>query len=187
MIAHRNRSIALAAAAIGVTMTAPAVASQDAKKAAVSPTPVRLDTPSGLPVPRFVSLKAEKTFCRVGPTFAHPVRITFMRRALPVMVVAETTDHWRKIRDAEGDECWTHKAKLSGVETAMVLEDGLALRARPDDKAPARALLGRGLVARVETSRGEWLQVTADGVRGWAPQDGFWGGGFQTANAASQN
>jgi len=187
MIAHRNRRLALAAAAVCVTMAAPAVGSQDAKGVAVSPTPVRLDTPSGLPVPRFVSLKAEKTFCRVGPTFAHPVRITFMRRSLPVMVVAETTDHWRKIRDAEGDECWTHKTKLSGVETAIVLEEGLALRARPDAEAPARALLGRGLVARVEASRGEWLQVTAEGVRGWAPQTGLWGGRFASADAASQN
>ena len=168
-------------------MAAPAVGSQVAKGPALAPTQVRLDTPSGLPVPRFVSLKADKTYCRAGPTFAHPVRITFMRRSLPVMVVAETTDHWRKIRDAEGDECWTHKTKLSGVETAIVLEDGLTLRARPHQGAPARALLGRGLVAQVEASRGEWLQVTADGVRGWAPQAGLWGGGFALGNAASQN
>ncbi len=148
--------------------------------------PVRLDTPSGLPVPRFVSLKADRTFCRSGPSFAHPIRITFMRKGLPVMVIAETSDHWRKLRDLEGDECWTHKSKLSGVETVLVLEDGLALRARPDNAAPVTARLGRGLIARVETGRGGWLRVSAKGVKGWAPKSSFWGAA-SGAFAAPQN
>lgn len=140
-----------------------------------APPAVRLDTPSGLPVPRFVSLKSETTFCRAGPSFAHPVRLTFMRSGLPVMIVAETRDHWRKIRDAEGDECWTHKSKLSGAETVLVMEDGLALRAKPDAGSPPRARLGRGVIARVETARGGWLRVSADGMKGWARASAFWG------------
>jgi len=151
-------------------LNAPASAAQDAAAPAI-----RLDTPSGLPVPRFVSLKSSKTFCRAGPSFAHPVRITFMRKGLPVMVVAETNDHWRKIRDREGDECWTHQSKLSGVETALVVKDGLALRGRPTITAPTKARLGRGLIARVEAERNGWLKISASGVKGWAPQSGFWG------------
>lgn len=180
-------------AALAAIMAAPATASQAMSepapraRAGASVQKVRLDTPSGLPVPRFVSLKADKTFCRAGPSFAHPVRITFMRRGLPVMVVAETTDHWRKIRDAEGDECWTHKTKLSGVETALVLKDGLPLRTRPDQSAPTRARLGRGVVAHVERARNGWLRVSADGLRGWAPQSGFWGGAAPQTLAAAQN
>ena len=126
-------------------------------------------------MPRLVSLKSEKTYCRSGPSFEYPVRLTFMRAGLPVMIVAETRDHWRKIRDAEGDECWTHKSKLSGVETALVLEDGLTLRARPETQAPARARLGRGVIARVDGERDGWLKVTADGVKGWALASAFWG------------
>lgn len=150
-----------------------------AEKAASRPV-LRVDTPSGLPVPRFVSLKAEKTFCRTGPSFAHPVRITFMRKGLPVMVVAETNDHWRKIRDQDDDECWAHRSKLSGIETALVLEDGLVLHSRPSASAPTRARLGRGLIARIETERGGWLRVSAAGVKGWAPQSAFWSGRSET-------
>ena len=179
-----------------VTMNAPALGAQDAGRPAPmfaeaaqagSAASIRLDTPSGLPVPRFVSLKSDKTFCRAGPSFAHPVRITFMRRGLPLMVVAETKDHWRKVRDLEGDECWTHRSKLSGAETALVVQDGLALRARPDAAAPARARLGRGLITQVETARNGWLRVSADGVRGWAPQSGFWGATSANAFAAAHN
>jgi len=159
----------------GAALMAQAGALAAVDDSGAAPAGVRLDTPSGLSVPRMVSLKAEKTFCRAGPSFAHPVRLTFMRDGLPVMIVAETRDHWRKIRDVEGDECWTHKSKLSGEETALVLEDGLALRARPDPDAPARARLGRGVIARVDGEKGAWLKVSADGVKGWARASAFWG------------
>lgn len=135
----------------------------------------RLDTPSGYPVPRFVSLKADETFCRTGPTFAHPVRITYQRRGLPAMVVAETRDHWRKIRDPEGDECWIHRTKLSGARTAIVVEDGLVVRARPKDGATQKARLGRGVIARIEKSKDGWVKISAPGVRGWTRRYGFWG------------
>ncbi len=161
---------------------------QDAR---LDPAEIRLDTPSGLPVPRIVSLKAKKTFCRSGPTFSHPVRLTFMREGLPVVIIAETRDHWRKIRDPEGDECWTHKSKLSGAETALVMEDGLALQARPEADAPARARLGQGVIVRVEDRRGGWLKVSANGQKGWAQSDAFWGAGapspIATTNAAAHN
>lgn len=167
---------AQAAAQSGAPAEQSAAAPAPGYEGAQRPSPsVRLDTPSGLPVPRLVSLKSEKTYCRSGPSFDYPVRLTFMRSGLPVLIVAETRDHWRKIRDSEGDECWTHKSKLSGAETALVLEDGLSLRARPESGAPARARLGRGVIARVDGERDGWLKVSADGMKGWARASAFWG------------
>jgi SH3-like domain-containing protein len=169
-------------------MAAGAMASQGAPDSAASrPPAVRLDTPSGWPVPRFVSLKSDKTYCRAGPSFAHPVRFTFMRRALPVLVVAETTDHWRKIRDSEGDECWIHRTKLSNDQTALVMQDRLTLRAQPDESAAARASLGRGLVTRIEAARGGWLRISASGLKGWAPQAALWGGQIRQGDVATHN
>ena len=149
--------------------------------------PVRQDTPSGLPVPRFVSLKSEKTFCRIGPSFSHPVRITYMRRGLPLVVVAETRDYWRKLRDRDGDECWAHRSKLSGAAAALVIEDGLTLRARPNDGAPARARLGKGVIARIDERRDGWIRVTADNTRGWVRAAGLWGASESDAFAAAHN
>ncbi len=162
----------IGAVAAALNMTALAADPQ----ASARPLPeVRLDTPSGLPVPRFVSLKAEKTFCRTGPTFSHPVRLTYQRQGLPVMIVAETRDHWRKIRDLEGDQCWIHRTKLSGAKTGIVIEDGLIIRTRPSHGAAQKARLGQGVVARIEKTRNGWVKITAPGVRGWAPGEGFWG------------
>ena len=178
VIQLRRLAALFGAAALAVNMNALA---GDPQAAAQSMPEIRTDTPSGLPVPRFVSLKAEETFCRTGPTFSHPIRLTYQRRGLPVMVVAETRDHWRKIRDPEGDECWIHRTKLSGAKTAIVIEDGLAVRARPHDGAAQKARLGRGVIARTEKTRGRWVKISAQGVRGWAPRTGFWGGGVKSA------
>lgn len=188
-------------AAFTVHMTAPALGAQETAPAdapepqsawtwderAARAEEVRRDTPSGLPVPRFVSLKTEKTFCRAGPSFSHPVRITFMRKGLPLVVIAETRDHWRKVRDVEGDECWTHRSKLSGAQTALVIEDGLTVRARPNGEAPARARLGQGLIARIEEADGRWVRISAGSVRGWTRKSGLWGALPDDAFAALHN
>jgi len=60
---------------------------------------------SGLPVPRFVSLKPEKVNVRGGPTRQHDVTWQYTRSGLPVEITAES-DNWRRIRDWEGSEGW---------------------------------------------------------------------------------
>jgi SH3-like domain-containing protein len=72
----------------------------------------------GLPVPRFVSLKSDRVNARAGPGQRYPVEWVFVRRGLPVEVVAES-DLWRRVRDMEGVEGWVHKGLLSGQRTAV--------------------------------------------------------------------
>ena len=45
-------------------------------------------TTSGLPVPRFVSLKSDKVNVRAGPTKDHDVAWVYNRAALPLEVTA---------------------------------------------------------------------------------------------------
>ena len=56
---------------------------------------------SGLPVPRFVSLKPDRVNVRGGPTRDHDVTFVYTRAGLPVEITAES-DNWRRIRDWEG-------------------------------------------------------------------------------------
>ncbi len=75
--------------------------------------------PSGLPLPRFVSLKAEKVNVRRGPSSDHAVAWVFQRKGMPVEIVAEF-DNWRRIRDSDGEEGWILQNMLSGRRTAVV-------------------------------------------------------------------
>ena len=141
---------------------------------AADPVAVRTDTPSGLPVPRFVGLKYDRTHCRRGPSFDQPVTFTFFRTGLPVQVVAETTDHWRKIRDHAGTECWAHQTTLRAASHAIVERD-IAIFARARINAPVRARLGAGVIAAVERDASDWRLIRVGAVKGWARKDDLWG------------
>ncbi len=136
---------------------------------------VRFDTPSGYPVPRFVSLKDAETNCRIGPSFDHPVRFVFKRAGAPVLIVAESVDHWRKVRDSVGDECWVHKTTLKPLSHVLIIRD-VALQGRPDADAAVSGRIGAGVLARLVKHRSDWLLLTAGGSRGWVNASAVWGG-----------
>ena len=72
---------------------------------------------SGLPVPRFVSLKSDRVNVRGGPTKDHDVAWVYTRAGMPVEITAEF-ENWRRIRDWEGAEGWVYHSLLSGRRTA---------------------------------------------------------------------
>jgi len=135
----------------------------------------RMDTPSGFPVPRFLSLKYDKTYCRQGPTFSHDVRFTYMKRGSPVLVVAETIDHWRKIRDQNGDECWMHKSTLR-AQSHILLKGEVELFARPKTTSHPRGVLGAGVLARLDKQKNGWHRLSVGSIKGWGQPDNVWGG-----------
>lgn len=167
------RAVSLLLAVHLSVLAAPAQADGGAPPHA--PEGVRTNTPSGQPVPRFLSLKYDETNCRIGPSLEHPIRFVFRREGAPVMVVAESVDHWRKIRDASGDECWAHKVTLR-AQTHVQTRDETALLRKPSAGAPVAAQLGAGVLARIDARKGDWLKVSADRASGWVLASAVWGG-----------
>src|SRR6185437_10391579 len=112
-------------------------------------------TTSGLPVPRFVSLKSDKVNVRAGPTKDHEVAWVYNRAALPVEVTAEF-ENWRRIRDWEGAEGWVYHSLLSGKRTALVApqskrkDELLELHNRPETASAVSAKLQHGVLATVK-------------------------------------
>ncbi len=131
------------------------------------------DTFSGLPVPRFVSLKFNETRGRAGPSFSHPVAWLYQRQGLPMEVVAETPD-WRRVRDPQGEEVWMHRRTLTGRRSVWT-QDATQLLARPDSDAALIANVEAGAVLWLERCRAGWCRLEADDHRGWAPAEAFWG------------
>lgn len=151
---------------------------------ALSPHPALAETPAlvgietGLPLPRFVSLKAGKVNVRVGPSRSHPVLWVYQRKGMPVEVIAEF-EHWRRIRDADGDIGWIFHSLLDGRRTAVVKateEDRtMALHATHDATAEVLAAAEAGVVVEVETCQIRWCLVGADGYAGWSLKEQLWG------------
>lgn len=133
---------------------------------------------SGLPVPRYVSLKSDRVNVRSGPTKDHDVAWVFTRPGLPVEVTAEF-ENWRRIRDSEGSEGWVYHSLLSGKRTAVVTarakDQLIAVSDRPADASDVTAQLQPGVVANVKRCDGKWCRVIGTSFDGWVPQERLWG------------
>ncbi len=133
---------------------------------------------SGLPVPRYVSLKSERVNVRTGPTKDHDVAWVFTKQGLPVEVTAEF-ENWRRIRDAEGAEGWVYHSMLSGRRTAVVTsrdkDQLVGVLGSPAVDSDIKAQLQAGVVTSVKRCDGQWCRVTGRQFDGWVPQERLWG------------
>jgi SH3-like domain-containing protein len=169
---HKLRSVAVALLLM-LTFAAPSgqvVAQEEANG-------VRRTT--GLPLPRFVSLKSNNVNVRRGPGQEYDLAFTFVRAGLPVEIIQEF-DNWRKIRDSEGAEGWVFHSLLSGERTVLVApwEAGAQQHSayqKASGSAAVVAYLQPRVVANVEQCTGAWCLVSGDTFQGWLEQDKLWG------------
>jgi SH3-like domain-containing protein len=136
------------------------------------------ETTSGLPIPRFVSIKTDRVNVRGGPDKDHDVAWIYTRIGWPVEITAEF-ENWRRIRDSDGTEGWVYHSLLSGKRTAVVQlkskTDLAALRAKPDADAPVTAQLQSGVLASVKSCSGLWCRLVGEGFDGFIEQNRLWG------------
>ena len=134
--------------------------------------------PSGLPVPRFVSLKVDRVNVRGGPDKDHDVSWIYTRVGWPVEITAEF-ENWRRIRDSDGSEGWVYHSLLSGKRMAAVQlkskTDLAPLHAKPDAESAVLARLQSGVLGSVKHCNGSWCRLTGDGFDGWIEQQRLWG------------
>lgn len=135
---------------------------------------------SGLPLPRFVSLKSAKVNSRIGPGVTYAVDWRYMKSGLPMEIIQEF-DNWRKVRDSDGAEGWINQALLSGKRTAIVTpwqkskNAQVNLLEEPDRKAATVAILDPGVIGQIESCNGEWCEMSFEGHAGWVAQSLLWG------------
>lgn len=138
------------------------------------------DTPSRLPVPRFLSLEYNEINARNGPGEDQRILWTWRAKGMPVEVIAETSD-WRRVRGPDGAPGWVHKRGLTGTLTVMRTRPGpVPLLASPQDGARTVAWLRPNAVATLEKVEGDWRQVKAGGRKGWVRAAEVWGAGGPT-------
>jgi SH3-like domain-containing protein len=133
---------------------------------------------SGLPVPRFVSLKSDRVNVRSGPNKDQDVRWVYTQAGMPVEITAEF-ENWRRIRDWEGAEGWVYHSLLSGKRSAVVVptlkNDLVPIYETTDLKSAIVARLQSGVLGQIKACDGKWCQVTGKNFSGWIHQDRLWG------------
>lgn len=133
------------------------------------------DNPSGLPVPRFVSLKSEETNIRTGPGTRYPIQWVFKRAHMPVEVVDEF-DLWRKIRDMDGTTGWVHHTMISGKRYAMI--KGGEVRVMHIDAGEESKPLFKVapmVLGAIQECVPHWCRLQVNGRKAWIQKDYLWG------------
>jgi SH3-like domain-containing protein len=133
-------------------------------------------TPSGLAVPRWVSLKFDNVNARSAPGDDSRLLWTYHAKGLPVQVVAETLE-WRRICDPERGLAWVHRRTTDGKRMVMRLQSQpLALHSNANPNARITAYLASRALAQLDRCDGEgWCRIKSGHVSGWAPAVEVWG------------
>ena len=136
---------------------------------------------TGLPVPRFVSLKSGKANMRVGPGAKYQVDWLYMKKGLPMEIIQEF-DNWRKVRDAEGNEGWMLHSLLSGKRTAIInpweenKTKGMAnLKSKPDPASSTIARIEPGVIGKIDYCEENFCHLTLGNKDGYVSKDNVWG------------
>jgi len=131
---------------------------------------------TGLPLPRFVSLRADEVNMRTGPGVQYPVEWVYRRRQLPMEIIAEYGT-WRKVRDWQGTQGWIHQSMLVGKRTFIITTNTRSLRREPDSSSAAQARAEAGSLGKIlNCPKGEgWCRVEIGGHEGWLRRVDFWG------------
>lgn len=133
---------------------------------------------SGLPVPRFVSLKAGRVNVRIGPGEDYKIAWVFTRPGLPIEVIQEFAN-WRRIRDSDGTVGWVFQSLLTGKRTAVVApwasDDPRPIRTSASPDAAVAAYLEPGVMAEIERCADGWCRLSGANFDGWISQEQLWG------------
>ncbi|MEI6985220.1 MAG: SH3 domain-containing protein [Rhodospirillaceae bacterium] len=129
---------------------------------------------SGLPVPRFVSIRSNEINARTGPSTQYPIQWVFSRRGMPMEVTAEF-DTWRRIRDREGADGWVMQGMLSPKRSVLIIGVIRTLHREPVLSSRAVARVEPGVVAPLLHVKDDWCEVDAGGYRGWLKCSEVWG------------
>jgi SH3-like domain-containing protein len=136
--------------------------------------PVNKGRVTGLDIPRFVSLKSNKTFVRRGPGKSYRIDWVLEKSGLPLKVIGEYK-HWRQVEDFEGDRGWVYFRLLSGKRTIITTRNGIFLRKKLGKDTKPVAILGFGIIGQLIKVDQNSCQAIFQKYKGWVDKENVWG------------
>ena len=129
---------------------------------------------SGLPVPRFVTLKSDTVNMRVGPGREYPLSWVYKKKNLPVKVIAEF-DVWRKIIDHEGTTGWVHSQLVTLKRYALIQSRLTKLYRKADFDSPVVAVADKGVIVELQICEAQWCRIATQDLRAFVRREDIWG------------
>lgn len=143
---------------------------------------------TGLPLPRFITLKSNEVNLRKGPNSKYPISWTYQRKGYPMEVVAEF-ENWRKVRDVDNVEGWVHENLITGVRNVLIIDNKYRLENAEYQKRKKELVIFRypdetsfpmlraefGVTAKLKKCNLEWCKLKIEDISGWARKENLWG------------
>ncbi len=122
----------------------------------------------------FLTLRNDKVNLRQGPSFEYPVKIFYKKKYLPVLV-QDTSENFRKIRDHENNNGWIHVSQLTKKKAAITVDDDLLVFSSPTIFSKPVVKLKKGRLVLIKKCKKNWCKVSVDKFKGWIKDESLWG------------
>ena len=122
----------------------------------------------------FLSLKNNKVNLRQGPSFEYPIKLTYKKKYLPILILGKS-ETWRKIKDFESNSGWIHVSQLSKKKSAINKKNNSVLYKKPTIYSKPIAKLEIGRLMLIKKCKTKWCKITSGGYEGWIFKSSLWG------------
>ena len=122
----------------------------------------------------FRTLRNDIVNLRQGPSFDYPIKIFYKKKFLPVLV-QDSSENFRKIRDHENNSGWIHISQLSKKKAAIVIDEELIMFSDSTIYSNPVALVKKGRLLKIKKCKVEWCKVYSGEFNGWVKRDSLWG------------
>ena len=122
----------------------------------------------------FLTLRNEKVNLRQGPSFDYPIKLLYKKKYLPLLV-QDTSDNFRKVRDHENNSGWVHISQLSKKKAAIVINEELIMFSASTIYSNPVALVKKGRLVKISKCKNKWCRIKSENFKGWIKTDNIWG------------
>ena len=122
----------------------------------------------------FLTLKNNIVNLRQGPSFDYPIKIFYKKKYLPVLV-QDTSDNWRKIKDHENNTGWIHLSQLTQKKAAITTDNQVIVFKNATNFSKPLVVLEKGRLILIYKCSEVWCKIKTGKYKGWIKKQSLWG------------
>ena len=122
----------------------------------------------------FLTLRFDNVNLRQGPSFDYPVKIFYKKKHLPVLV-QDTSDNFKKIKDHENNTGWIHRSQLSKKKAALILDNKVIIFKKATIFSKPLVVLEKGRLCLISKCKVDWCKIKVEEYSGWVKRQSLWG------------
>ena len=123
---------------------------------------------------KFLSLKNKKVNLRQGPSFKYPIKLIYIKKNLPVVVI-DKFENWRKIIDFKNNSGWIHISQLTKKKTAINIKKNSILYKKSTIYSKPIAKIEIGKLLFIDKCKIRWCKISSKKFQGWVYKNSLWG------------